>query len=58
MPIFKFSRILLLFYDHCIPRLIGYQNIAFIGVERHQLGNGRLVYGYLFVHAELSMPAT
>ena len=40
----KSSRILLLFYHHRIPRLIGYQSIAFPGAKRRQFGNGRPVY--------------
>ena len=47
------SRILPLFYHHCIPLLICYQNIAFLGAKRRQFGNERLVYDYMFVHTEL-----
>ena len=42
-----------LFYHHCIPRLIGYQNIAFLGAKRHQFGNGRVVYANMYVHSGL-----
>ena len=49
----KSSRILPLFYHNCIPRLINYQNIAFLGAKRHQFGNGRVVNVNMYVHSGL-----
>ena len=46
-------RILPLFYHHCIPRLIDYQNIAFLGAKRHQFENGRVVNVNMYVHSGL-----
>ena len=45
--------ILPLFYHHCIPRLIGYQNIAFLGAKRRQFGNAMVVYANMYVHSGL-----
>ena len=53
----KSSRILPLFYHHCIPRLIDYQNIAFLGTKRHQFGNGRVVNVNMYVHSGLRWDA-